>query len=205
MHFENNLKIVENTPYLETERLILRRFVPEDAEALFEILRDEEVNTFLPWFPAKTVGDAYQWMKERYLDSYDDPWGYRYAICLKDTGELIGYLGVSPEESLGIGYGLRRDCWRKGYASEAAKAVIGRMRDAGFPYVTATHDRNNPGSGGVMQKCGMTYRYSYHEQWQPKDIPVVFRMYQIDFADPPRPTFDLYTKMYPSFVEDLSL
>lgn len=46
--------------------------------------------------------------------------------------------------------------------------------------MTATHDRNNPRSGKVMQKVGMTYRYSYKEQWQPKNLPVIFRMYQLN-------------------------
>ena len=50
-----------------------------------------------------------------------------------------------------------------------------------FSYITATHDRNNPRSGEVMKKIGMTYRYSYEEQWQPKDKLVVFRMYQLQF------------------------
>lgn len=54
-----------------------------------------------------------------------------------------------------------------------------RKRD-GLPYLTATHDRNNPRSGGVMRNLGMVYQYSYEEQWQPKDIPVVFRMYQLN-------------------------
>lgn len=50
----------------------------------------------------------------------------------------------------------------------------------GLPYITATHDRNNPGSGGVMQNVGMRYQYSYEEQWQPKNILVTFRMYQLN-------------------------
>ena len=54
--------INENTPTLQTERLILRRFVPGDAGALFSLLRDEEVNTFLPWFPLTTPEEA-----ERFL------------------------------------------------------------------------------------------------------------------------------------------
>ena len=53
------------------------------------------------------------------------------------------------------------------------------MKKDGLPYITATHDRNNPRSGNVMQKVGMEYCYSYEEQWQPKDFPVVFRMYQL--------------------------
>lgn len=49
-----------------------------------------------------------------------------------------------------------------------------------LPSLTATQDRNNPASGRVMQKVGMKYCYSYEEQWQPKNIPVVFRMYQLN-------------------------
>ena len=47
-----------NTPRLETERLVLRRFTPADVEPLFSLMRDREVNTFLPWFPAQTLAEA---------------------------------------------------------------------------------------------------------------------------------------------------
>lgn len=47
-------------------------------------------------------------------------------------------------------------------------------------YLTATHDVLNPASGRVMQKCGMRYIHSYREHWMPKDIDVVFRLYQYD-------------------------
>ena len=203
MWFEAELKLKENTPTLHTDRLILRKFTPDDADALLAVLSDREVNTFLPWFPLDTLEQAADWIQSRYLDRCSAPWGYQYAICRKEDNLPIGYIGLSPEESLDFGYGLRRDCWGKGYASEAGAAVLSRLREAGFPYVTATHDRNNPASGGVMKKLGMTYRYSYHEQWQPKDIPVVFRLYQLDFRQPPCPTFGLYREKYPSFVEEL--
>ena len=57
-----------NTPRLETPRLILRRFVPEDAPALWELLRDREVNRFLPWFPVETLAEAEKFLRERFLD-----------------------------------------------------------------------------------------------------------------------------------------
>lgn len=47
-----------NTPQLETERLILRKFTENDIEALYLILSDEEANTFLPWFPLKNIEEA---------------------------------------------------------------------------------------------------------------------------------------------------
>lgn len=72
----------------------------------------------------------------------------------------------------------------------------------GMPFVTATHDRENPRSGAVMQRLGMRYAYSYTELWQPKNIPVVFRMYQISF-DPAAPLYTVYKqKAKQWFVEE---
>ena len=89
-------------------------------------------------------------------------------------------LNVGAEESRDLGYALRKELWHRGIVSEAGRKVLERLRKEGVPYVTATHDRNNPRSGGVMRNLGMKYCYSYEEQWQPKDIPVVFRMYQLN-------------------------
>ena len=62
-----------NTPRLETERLVLRRFTPADVEPLFSLMRDREVNTFLPWFPLETEADAARYLEEHYLDYYRSP------------------------------------------------------------------------------------------------------------------------------------
>ena len=65
--------------------------------------------------------------------------------------------------------------------------MIERVRAAGWPFLTATHDVNNPRSGAVMRKLGMRYAYSYREHWMPKDISVVYRMYQINLDGQGRP------------------
>ena len=78
------------------------------------------------------------------------------------------------------------------------------MRKIGFSYITATHDRNNPRSGEVMKKIGMTYRYSYEEQWQPKDKLVVFRMYQLNFDGNDGRVYTKYWDMYENhFIETI--
>lgn len=64
---------------------------------------------------------------------------------------------------------------------KAGEAVIAQVKKDGLPYITATHDINNPRSGGVMRQLGMKYQYSYEEQWQLKDFLVTFRMYQLNF------------------------
>ncbi len=169
-----------NTPTLNTERLILRKFTEDDMEALYAIYSDEEVNRFLPWFPLKNLEETRTFFEERYETQYEKPQAYAYAICMKTDNVPIGYINVDMEDHHDFGYGLRKEFWHRGIVTEAARAVIEQVKMDGLPYITATHDRNNPRSGGVMRNVGMKYQYSYEEQWQPKDIPVTFRMYQLN-------------------------
>ena len=183
---------MQNTPPLQTERLVLRRFALTDLEAFFDIGRDEEVNTFLPLFPFTALEDAKEHLQEKYLKSYENPTGFRYAICLKTENVPIGYVNVADNDSYDFGYGLRKEYWHKGIVTEACRAVIHLLSLADIPYITATHDVNNPRSGNVMKKIGMTYRYSYEELWQPKNILVTFRMYQLNLSSPDAPVYQKY-------------
>ena len=169
-----------NTPTLETERLKLRKFTENDMDALYRICSDEEVNRFLPWFPLKRIEEARAFFAERYASRYAQPQGYAYAVCLKEDDVPIGYINVDMEEPHDLGYGLQKEFWHQGIMTEACRAVIAQVKKDGLPYITATHDRENPRSGGVMKKAGMKYQYSYEEQWQPKDMAVTFRLYQLN-------------------------
>lgn len=169
-----------NTPTLKTERLILRKFTEQDMEALFLILQDEEVNQFFPWYPVKSLEETRKFYEERYASIYAQPQGYAYAICLKEDNDPIGYINIDMEEHHDFGYGLRKEFWHQGIVTEAGKAVIEQVKKDGLPYITATHDRNNLRSGGVMRNVGMKYQYSYEEQWQPKNFLVTFRIYQLN-------------------------
>ncbi len=181
-----------NTPRIETQRLILRKFTQNDIEALYLILADEEVNTFLPWFPLKDLEEARRFFEARYAANYEKPQAYAYAICLKEDDIPIGYIKVDMDESHDFGYGLRKEFWHRGIVTEAAKAIVAQVKKDGLPYITATHDVNNPRSGGVMRQVGMQYQYSYEEQWQPKDILVTFRMYQLNFDEKDKRVFKKY-------------
>ncbi|WP_275077575.1 GNAT family N-acetyltransferase [Clostridium botulinum] len=86
--------------------------------------------------------------------------------------------------------------------TEASKAVIEQLKKDAIPYITATHDVKNSRSGAVMKKIGMTYQYSYEEQWQPKDILVTFRMYQLNFDEQKDRVYKEYWNKYPvHFIE----
>ena len=99
---------------------------------------------------------------------------------------------------------ILRPFWGQGLSAEAGAAIIQQLRRDNIPYITATHDKNNPASGAVMQKLGMCYCYSYQEQWQPKNIPVIFRMYQLNLDNQQNRIYQAYwNSAKVRFIEDL--
>ena len=194
-----------NTPAIETERLLLRRFRPEDIPALFSIYGDREVNTYLPWRPLASCQEAERLFENEYAVAYREPRGYRYAVCLKADDIPIGYVHVDPEGARDLGYALSRAFWHQGIAVEATRAAAAQAKRDGLPFITATHDVNNPRSGSVMRALGMRYQYTYREQWQPKDIPVTFRLYQLNLDGNETRVYWKYWERYAvHYIEDLS-
>lgn len=63
---------------LETDRLILRKFEERDMGALYQLLGDEEVNIFLPWFPVKSIEEMKKFYEKRFKGKK-----YYFAVCLK--------------------------------------------------------------------------------------------------------------------------
>ena len=151
------------TQRIETDRLILRRYVIEDADAMYKNwASDSEVTKFLTWQPHPSV-DVSRSIIVDWLKEYSDEKYYHWAIVLKDNGnEPIGDISVvQMNEDISmvhIGYCLGRAWWRRGIMSEALKAVMDFMFDTvKVNRVEARHDPRNPNSGKVMQKCGMKY------------------------------------------------
>lgn len=151
------------TQRIETDRLILRRYKIEDADAMYKNwASDSEVTKFLTWQPHPSV-DVSRSIIEDWLKKYSDEKYYQWAIVLKDNGnEPIGGISVvhmnEDISMVHIGYCLGRAWWRRGIMSEALKAVTDFMFDTvEVNRVEARHDPRNPNSGKVMQKCGMKY------------------------------------------------
>ncbi len=178
---------------ITTERLIIREFTVQDTDALFLILSDREVNTFLPWFPLKTREEAAEYLAEAHQKQAHSQDQF-LAVCLRTDNIPIGYLHLSGGGH-DFGYSLRKEFWHQGIITEAGRALIEDIRRRGIPFITATHDANNPKSGQVMKRLGMVYQYSYEELWQPKNILVTFRMYQLNF-DKNAPVYRKYLEIH---------
>ena len=115
----------KSTMLLQTELIFLREFTYDDFDSLFEILSDAEVMKYYPKpFDADRVKGWIKWNQENYKNYGFGLW----AVCLKDSGKLIGDCGVTIQNIDGnllpeIGYHIHKDFWQQGYASEAAAAV----------------------------------------------------------------------------------
>ena len=194
---KNKLWGYTNTPTLETERLLLRRFSENDLYALFKIHSNKDVNTYLPWFPLQSIEEANLFLRERYLDTYRQPYGYKYAICLKNDNIPIGYVNIDINEPMTLAMAAQSLLAQR-IVTEAANAVIHQAKKDGIPYITATHDIKNPRSGNVMKRLGMLYQYSYEEQWQPKNILTTFCMYQLNFDGQDKRVYKGYLDQSPN-------
>ena len=110
---------------LETDRLFLREMTREDFDALYVVLGDSDIMQHYPHTFDETRVRG--WI-ERNLERYRTLGFGLWAVCLRETGEMIGDCGLTLQRIDGetlpeIGYHIRRDCQRRGYASEAARAV----------------------------------------------------------------------------------
>ncbi|HXZ78700.1 MAG TPA: GNAT family N-acetyltransferase [Terriglobales bacterium] len=111
---------------LETPRLFLRRLTLSDSEALFAVLGDPITMQFYP--EPLTRQGVQRWI-ERNLERYENDGYGLWGIALKTSGQLVGDCGlvrqlVEGRPEIEVGYHVRRDQWRRGYATEAARACI---------------------------------------------------------------------------------
>ena len=147
---------------LETKRLILRPFMENDGDAMFRNwASDPEVTKYLTW-PTHTNVEISRTIAGKWALGSGEPGFYQWAIVPKELKEPIGSIScVHTDEatsSVEIGYCIGRKWWGQGFTPEALHALIRFFfEEVGALRVCARHDINNPNSGKVMAKCGMTY------------------------------------------------
>ena len=150
----------KGTKTLTTERLTLRRFTREDAQAMYENwAKDERVTRYLTWEPHRFPEETRQ-LLEGWCEAYDDLCIYNWAMELE--GEIIGNISVvhldEQSEYADLGYCMGYAYWNRGLMTEAVSAVIDYLFESvGVNRVGIVHATKNPASGRVAQKCGCTY------------------------------------------------
>ena len=173
------------TQTLQTDRLILRRFVESDAEAMFQNWASSAENlTYVTWNLHSDVEVTRNSIRN-WLASYTNPNYYKWAICLKENSEqVIGDISIvevnETDSSCEIGYILGKNYWGCGMMTEALKTVLDFcFTQAGFQKVKARYASLNPASGRVMEKAGMTYLKTIANGVERKDYVADLIYYQI--------------------------
>jgi RimJ/RimL family protein N-acetyltransferase len=143
---------------LETSRLRLREFVPQDADALATVLGDPVT---MQYYPAPfDQAEIDHWIRRNRARYFDPGFGL-WAMVLKGSGELIGDCGCFVRELEGgvefeLGWHVRRDLWGRGYATEAAQYCIGyAFTRVGAERIIALVRPENKSSCRVAEKNGM--------------------------------------------------
>jgi ribosomal-protein-alanine N-acetyltransferase len=148
------------TMLLETDRLILRRFVAEDIEQSFiNWASDYNSSRYFANYPHEKKSETEN-VINNWIQSYENKSNYIWAIEVKETGDLIGNIRVDVSfaslEMCEIAYMLGSLWWNKGYASEALKKVLNYLYcHEGFYLVEAKYNITNTASGKLLRKMGM--------------------------------------------------
>ncbi len=152
---------------LETERLFLREMTMDDFDSLYAVLADPEIMQHYPYtFDEERVRS---WI-ERNMNRYKDDGFGLWAVCLKDTGEMIGDCGLTLQNIDGqmlpeIGYHIRKDQQRKGYAKEAAAAVRDwAFQNTEYPALYSYCKYTNVGSFKTAESIGMHFEKEYEDE-----------------------------------------
>lgn len=149
---------------LETERLVLREMSMDDFDALYKVLADQEIMCHYPYtFDDERVKSWIERNMKRYADNGFGLW----AVCLKETGEMIGDCGLTLQNIEGemlpeIGYHIRADQQHKGYAKEAAAAVRDwAFSNTQYPALYSYCKYTNVGSFKTAEAIGMHFEKEY--------------------------------------------
>lgn len=170
---------------LETGRLLLREMTQEDYPALAAILQDPQV--MYAYEHAFSPGETQAWL-DRQRDRYALYGHGLWAVVLKETGRMIGQCGLTwqvwrDSTVLEVGYHLRRDCWGRGYATEAAQVCIRHAFEVlDAPGVHTIIRDTNLASQAVARRCGLKISDRWIKHYRGMEMPHL--LFRLDFPVP---------------------
>ena len=146
---------------LETERLILRKFTTDDAAFMLELLNEPSFLHNIGDKGVKTVDEAVSYIQTGPMASYQRFGFGVYLVELKETGAAIGLCGLIKRDELpdvDVGFAFLPAYWSRGYASEAAAAVVDfGKKEFGIQRIVAIARPDNTGSIRVLERLKLRF------------------------------------------------
>lgn len=159
-------------PGLRTERLVLRRFHAADLAVFLAYRNDVEVARYQGWTTPMAEADARAFIAEQATAALRGRGGLQIAVALAASDELVGDLYLGPAmgdaRQATLGYTLARAHHGRGYATEAARGLLGfALGELALHRVVATVDPRNLASVAVLERLGMRreghFRKGYYD------------------------------------------
>jgi ribosomal-protein-alanine N-acetyltransferase len=174
-------------PVLESERLILRPIIMDDAQDMFEYASDDEVTAPLTWNTHKTIKETEDAIQDYFLRKGKDQFE-SYAVVLKDENKMIGTCDYMHHNKVAnsaeIGFAFNKNYWGHGYATEATKRLIQFSFEVlKLSKLTISHSKHNNKSSRVVEKCGFKLLNETLDYLPLKDKKVETLNYQITMAE----------------------
>lgn len=150
----------QNIPSLETERLLLRKILPEDEDDMYEYSRDPQTSQYLLWEPHSSL--VYTRAHIKYLQkSYRNGTFFDWALVLKESGKMIGTCGFTEiyekQKKAEIGYVIAPNFQKMGFAPEAIRKVMEYgFETLGLSELHARFMQDNTASEKVLTRLGFT-------------------------------------------------
>lgn len=158
--------------FLETQRLVLRRFTMADVDDLVSLDADPNVMRFVTGGIPTARDEIENEVLPAFLAYYERFEGYGFwAAIEKLTGEFLGWFHFRPREGASadeaeLGYRLRQSAWGRGYATEGSRALIRKgFTELGVRRVVAEAMAVNLASRRVMEKAGLRLVRTFHQPW----------------------------------------
>ncbi|MDB5747594.1 MAG: family acetyltransferase [Massilia sp.] len=146
---------------LQTERLLIRHMTPDDAAFMLELLNGDAWLRFIGDRNVRTLVDARHYILDGPVEMVDRLGFGFYIVALKENGCPIGVCGLARRDFLDdvdIGYGFASAYWGKGYAHEAASAVLAyAVEELGVKRIVATVRAGNAPSIALLNKLGLRF------------------------------------------------
>jgi len=162
---------------IETERLWLREYVPEDAAATFELGSNAEVQRFTGARCLASIEEAKQMLCQHPIADYRKHGFGRWGGVCKDNGRLIGFAGLKYLDEMrevDVGYRLLPEYWGIGLATEAARACVRYgFETLKLSRIIGLVDPKNLRSVRVLEKCGLSFEKMIEYASQPAALYAV--------------------------------
>ncbi|CAD7798277.1 Spermidine N(1)-acetyltransferase [Chryseobacterium aquaeductus] len=157
--------------FIETERLVLREIIPEDAEAFFAMDSNPEVVKYVGIQPLTDISQSIETI-ENIRKQYEENGIGRWAVIRKEDGKLVGWSGLKLIKEINnhqnihdLGYRFTPEYWGKGYATETSIAVLNyAINSINLNEIYAYADVENAASNHILRKLGFQEKETFFDE-----------------------------------------